>query len=222
MNNNDTHAPFSFGHNFTMEEAIAYVISVDLAVLPDQMEGLFVYLEEMYEQTESDYSLAKERPASTDELEKLKANHVKWLEKMQLAQNLDAELVHEIEKIRQGKESVLLITTDSMSGYHKVEFTKQSVFEWAHKKHKTPSPTSGSPKQTNHPRRIHSTPLLEVLDRAIEEHWENYDPKRPPTNEAIDTWMQQQYPTLYGDEKNGLSGAVIKSMCKIMRPPSDR
>lgn len=222
MNNNDMHPPFSFGHNFTMEEAIAYVINVDLTVLPDQMEGLFVYLEEMYEQTESDYSLAKERGAPVDQLERQKAKHVESAEKMKLAQSLDVELVHEIEKIRQGKESILLIATDSMPGYHKVEFTKHSVFEWADKKYKIPSPTSNTPKQTNHPRRIHNTPLIEVLDRAIEEHWENHDPKRPPTKEAIKTWMEQQYPDLCADKSHGLSDKTIDIMCKIMRPPSDR
>jgi len=205
-----------------MEEAIAYVVAVDLTVLPDQMEGLFVYLEEMYESTESAYSLATERSAPVDQLEKLKANHVKWVDNMQLAQNLDAELVHEIEKIRQGKKSILLITTDSMPSYHKVEFTKQSVFDWAHKKHKIPPPTSVTPKQTNSPIRIHSSPLLEVLDHAIEEHWVNYDPENLPTKDVIEAWMKQQYPDLYADNKNGLSKKVIDVMCKIMRPPSDR
>jgi len=59
----------------------------------------------------------------------------------------------------------------------------------------------------------HTSELLEIMQHCIAETWENHDPKRPPSNELINQWFDDNY-------KNNklLTNNMKVAMRSIMRP----
>ena len=48
-------------------------------------------------------------------------------------------------------------------------------------------------KTTTKPSYTHTSELMQLMDKAIIEFWENHDPKNPPTGEVVKTWLKQEW-----------------------------
>lgn len=62
-------------------------------------------------------------------------------------------------------------------------------------------------------KRTHTSELLDLMELAIMEFWENHDPENPPSNPAIEAWLRRNAP-----ENIDFSENMIKAICSIMRP----
>lgn len=56
----------------------------------------------------------------------------------------------------------------------------------------------------------HRSELLDIMNAAIAEYWENNDPENPPKQESIKGWLKENYPYLAAIE--------IDAIDLIMRP----
>jgi hypothetical protein len=48
-------------------------------------------------------------------------------------------------------------------------------------------------KTTTKPSYTHTSELIQLMDKAIIEFWENHDSKNPPTGEIVKTWLKQEW-----------------------------
>jgi hypothetical protein len=60
------------------------------------------------------------------------------------------------------------------------------------------------------PKYTHTSELMQIMDKAIVEFWENHDTKNPPKSEVIKQWIKENY--------GHLSDREITALDSIMRP----
>jgi hypothetical protein len=68
-------------------------------------------------------------------------------------------------------------------------------------------------KLESKPEMKHRSELIDVMNAAISEFWENHNPENPPKNSDIEEWILENF------KDNGLvNQSIVKAMCTIMRP----
>jgi hypothetical protein len=158
VTDSDTESKYSFNHTvkvedslknyFTTEEAIAHRIGVDFETIPSEMGGLYGYLQETLASAESDFSMAKEKILTGDELKEIENKVVRCTALINRAQRISNALNREIELIRQGNDSLLNIIKDDPSGrYSNVQISKLSFSQWVYGADKSPGDLAYTKKE---------------------------------------------------------------------------
>jgi hypothetical protein len=161
---------------------------------------------------------AQENGAQGTSLENLQ-NEVNRLDAaLRKAIDLARELKVEASVLRSNNnesDSGLKLTFNSMPEDTAPLFSLHTVYEWLIDRkiadvREWARPGSLLPRRE----RRYTNRLLIVLDAAIQEFYEDYDPNRLPTNAAIEKWIKTTFP----EHDDLLSQKVIEAMCKIMKP----
>ena len=166
------------------------------------------------------YERAQDSGLHGPDLEKLQGGLTALEAALRKAIDLNHELRVEASVLRENNNkcgSDLKLTNGSLSHDTAPEFLLYSVYDWALDQHgievqEWARPGSFRPRRE----RKHSTTLLNILDEAIAEFWEDYDPNQPSPNIAVTAWLREKFPAEV--DSNLLSSKVIEAMCKIMKP----
>jgi len=158
VTDSDTESKYSFNHTakvedslqnyFSTEEAIAHRIGINMDKIPSEMGGLYEYLQETLESAESDFSMAKDKFLTEDELKEIENKVIRSTALIERAQRISNALNREIELIRQGNDSLLNIIKDDPSGrYSNVQISKLSFSQWVHGADKSPEDLAYTKKE---------------------------------------------------------------------------
>jgi hypothetical protein len=158
-----------------------------------------------------------EGPLSGD-IKQLQVDVTKMEETLRKAIDLTQELRVEASALRLNDNkgsSGLKLTEDSMSVNSAPQFWLHTVYDWMIDQHEIEVKEWARPGALR-PRsnRKYTTQLLNILDAAIEEFYENGDSDGPPKNIVIEQWMKTTFP----EHEELLSQKVIEAMCKMMKP----
>ncbi len=109
-----------------------------------------------------------------------------------------------------GEKSPLKVSSKSTAN---IRFTTQSIVEFAQSYFGITVETQPLPPKS---KRAYKSVLLDILDTAVDEQWEDGNPERHPTNESLRLWIKSKYPNIH------ISEQVFSGFCKIIRPDQHR
>ena len=137
-----------------------------------------------------------------DYIRALAFNHVQNAQPTFIPDNIDIffewKAAPRVKLIEFGEWAIGLKLVSALpEGYPKEKHTQKSTSELLENTLKT----------------THTSELLKIMQHCIAEVWENHDPKKPPTNELIIQWFDDNY-------KNNklLTNNMKAAMSSIMRP----
>jgi len=147
---------------------------------------------------EEDFELAvrSKRPAEEIEITKqaLDSAKAKWAQRAAISKAFYHDIA--LARLGGGGATLLVITQDNPADLiQNVRLSKISVAQWAKTLVGVEIPEWDSSIRRR-PTRLYTTPLLEVIEATILEHWETHNPERPPKKEMLKVWMREQYPNL--------------------------